>query len=51
MARQSLGEVSHFVDEGLTVYVSKLILTFSTPHIGHSSHGLFFTRLNRQSNA
>jgi hypothetical protein len=26
-------------------------LTFSTPHIGHSRHGLFFTRLDCQSNA
>jgi hypothetical protein len=25
------------------VYVSKS-MTFSTPHIGHSKHGLFFTR-------
>jgi hypothetical protein len=33
------------------VYVSKLILTFSTPHIGHSTHGLFFTRLDCQSYA
>jgi hypothetical protein len=33
------------------MYVSKLILTFLTPHIGHSRHGLFFTRLNCQSNA
>jgi hypothetical protein len=33
------------------MYVSKLILTFSTPHIGHTRHGLFFTRLDCQSNA
>jgi hypothetical protein len=26
-------------------------MTFSTPHIGHSRHGLFFTRLDCQSNA
>jgi hypothetical protein len=51
MARQSFGEVLQFVDSGLTVYVSKLIVTFSTPHIGHSRHGLFFTRLDCQSNA
>jgi hypothetical protein len=41
MARQSLRKVSQVVDQGLTVYVSKLILAFSTPHIGHSRHGLF----------
>jgi hypothetical protein len=33
------------------VYVSKLILTFSTPHIGHSRHRLFFTKLDCPSNA
>jgi hypothetical protein len=44
MARQFLRKVSQFVDSGLTVYVSKLILTFPTPHIGHSRDGLFFTR-------
>jgi hypothetical protein len=48
MAQQFLREVAQFVDWGLTVYVSKLILTFSTPHIGHS---LFFTRLDCHSNA
>jgi hypothetical protein len=26
-------------------------MTFPTPHIGHSRHGLFFTRLDGQSNA
>jgi hypothetical protein len=26
-------------------------MIFSTPHIGHSRHGLFFTRLDCQSNA
>jgi hypothetical protein len=26
-------------------------MTFPTPHIGHSRHGLFFTRLNCKSNA
>jgi hypothetical protein len=31
------------------MYVSKL-MTFPTPHIGHSRHGLFFTRLDCQSN-
>jgi hypothetical protein len=30
---------------------NKLILTISTPHIGHSRHGLFFARLDCQSNA
>jgi hypothetical protein len=49
MAGTSLREVSQFVN--LTMYVSKLILIFSTPHIGHSRHGLFFTRLDCQSNA
>jgi hypothetical protein len=44
MAQQSLREV----DKGLTMYVSK---STPTPHIGHSRHGLFFTRLNCQSNA
>jgi hypothetical protein len=51
MARQSLREVSQFVDPGLTVYVSKLILTFSTPNLCHSRHVLFFTRLDCHSNA
>jgi hypothetical protein len=32
MAHQSLREVFQFVDQGLTIY------------IGHSRHGLFFTR-------
>jgi hypothetical protein len=41
--KTSLREVSQFEDLGLTVYVSKL-MTFPTPHIGHSRHGLFFTR-------
>jgi hypothetical protein len=26
-------------------------MIFPTPHIGHSRHGLFFTRLDCQSNA
>jgi hypothetical protein len=26
-------------------------MTFPTPHIGHSRHGLFFTKLDCQSNA
>jgi hypothetical protein len=26
-------------------------MSFPTPHIGHSRHGLFFTRLDCQSNA
>jgi hypothetical protein len=50
MARQSLREVSQFLGLGLTMYVSKS-MTFSTPHIGHSRYGLFFTRLDCQSNA
>jgi hypothetical protein len=50
MARQSLREVFKFVDEGPTMYVSKS-MTFPTPHIGHSRNGLFFIRLNCQSNA
>jgi hypothetical protein len=50
MARQSLREVSQFVDLGLTIYVIKS-MTFPTPHIGHSRHGLFFTILDCQSNA
>jgi hypothetical protein len=41
MARQSLREVSQFDGS----------MTFPTRHIGHSSHGLFFTRLDCQSNA
>jgi hypothetical protein len=41
MARQSLREVSQFVDKG----------PFLTPHILQSRHFLFFTRLNRQSNS
>jgi hypothetical protein len=49
MARQSLREVSQFVDEGLTMYLSKL-MTFPTPHSGLSRHDLFFTRLDCQSN-
>jgi hypothetical protein len=49
MARQSLREVSQFVDYSLTMYVSKS-MTFPTPHIGHSRHGLFFTTLDCQSN-
>jgi hypothetical protein len=32
------------------MYVSKS-MTFPTPHKGHSRHGLFFTRLDCQSNA
>jgi hypothetical protein len=32
------------------MYVSKS-MTFPTPHIGHSRHGLFFTRLDCQFNA
>jgi hypothetical protein len=32
------------------MYVSKS-MTFPTPHIGHSRHGLFFTRLDCQYNA
>jgi hypothetical protein len=32
------------------MYVSKS-MTFPTPLIGHSRHGLFFTRLDCQSNA
>jgi hypothetical protein len=32
------------------MYVSKS-MTLPTPHIGHSRHGLFFTRLDCQSNA
>jgi hypothetical protein len=45
MARQSLTEVSQFVDYGLiTMYVSQS-MTFPTPHIGHSQHGLFFTTM------
>jgi hypothetical protein len=32
------------------MYVSKS-MTFPTPHVGHSRHGLFFTRLDCQSNA
>jgi hypothetical protein len=31
------------------MYVSKS-MTFQTPHIGHLRHGLFFTRLDCQSN-
>jgi hypothetical protein len=31
------------------MYVSKL-MTFPTRHIGHSRHGLFFIRLDCQSN-
>jgi hypothetical protein len=49
-ARQSLKKVSQFRDPGPTVYVSKS-MTFSTPHMGHSRHGLFFTRFDCQSNA
>jgi hypothetical protein len=41
MARQSLREVSQFVDYGLTMYVVSKLMTFPTPHIGHSRHGLF----------
>jgi hypothetical protein len=41
MARQSLKEISHFVDLGPTVYVSKFI--------GHSKHALFLKRSNAQS--
>jgi hypothetical protein len=26
-------------------------MTFSTPHIGHSRHGIFFTKLDCQFNA
>jgi hypothetical protein len=33
------------------VFVNKLLLTVSTPHIGHSRHGLFFKRLDCQFNA
>jgi hypothetical protein len=33
----------------LTMYVSKS-MTFPTPHMGHSRHGSFFTRLDCQSN-
>jgi hypothetical protein len=32
------------------MYVSKS-MTFANPHIGHLRHGLFFTRLDCQSNA
>jgi hypothetical protein len=32
------------------MYVSESMI-FPTPHIGHSRHGLFFTRLDCQSNA
>jgi hypothetical protein len=32
------------------MYMSKS-MTFPTPHIGHSRHGLFFTRLDCKSNA
>jgi hypothetical protein len=32
------------------MYVSKS-MTFPTPHIGHSRHDLFFTRLDCQFNA
>jgi hypothetical protein len=32
------------------MFVSKT-MTFPTPHIGHSRHGLFFTRPDCQSNA
>jgi hypothetical protein len=31
------------------MYVSES-MTFATPHIGHWRHGLFFTRLDCQSN-
>jgi hypothetical protein len=41
MARKSLRAVSQLVDESLTMYVIKS-MTFPTPHIGHSRHGLFF---------
>jgi hypothetical protein len=47
MVRQSLREVSQFVNKGLTMYVSKSMI-FPIPHIGHSRHGLVFTRLNCQ---
>jgi hypothetical protein len=32
------------------MYVSKSV-SFTTPHIGHSRHGLFFTRVDSQFNA
>jgi hypothetical protein len=41
--QQSLRGFPQFVDSGLTLYVSKS-MTFPPPHIGHSRHGLFFTR-------
>jgi hypothetical protein len=51
MARKSLREVRQFIDYGLTMYVKYKSMTFPTPHIVHSRHGLFFTRLDCQSNA
>jgi hypothetical protein len=39
-------EVSQFVNQGLTMYVSKS-MTFPTPHMGHSRHGLHANLLKR----
>jgi hypothetical protein len=41
MARQSLGEVSQFVDKALTIMYASKSMTFPSPHIGHSRHGFF----------
>jgi hypothetical protein len=48
MQRKQVFEVSEML--GLTMYASKS-MTFLNSRVGYSRHGLFFTRLDCQSNA